>query len=266
MVDLPTLDDVLGLLVDLVADGLRIVASRGNEEVQRLHTGIAGALGHDIKELTIRLGVQLIEHHTVGVESVFVSDIGGKHLVDTARWLINEPLLGIQYLDPLGECRTHPHHIRRHIENDGCLLTVGGAAVHLGAFLSITAGEQQSHRSGKFGFTLLFRNFDVCSVELPIVVGLENTENVPDNLLLPVNKLEGLSRPGAFGVAQALNEHHGIIGGILIVVGGFLHEPCGLICFQFSRNAHLQGIKNSRYRNRCDLPYNEQQPLSELLL
>ena len=99
VVDLPPLDDVLGLLVDLIADGLRIVAGRGDEEIQRLHSCIAGAFGHDIKELAVRLGVQLIEHHTVGVEAVLVADVGGKHLVDTARWLINEPLLGIQYLD-----------------------------------------------------------------------------------------------------------------------------------------------------------------------
>ena len=99
MVDLAPLDDVLGLLVDLIADGFRIVAGRGDEEIQRLHTGVAGAFGHNIKELAVRLGVQLIEHHAVGVETVLITDIGREHLVDTARWLINEPLLGIQYLD-----------------------------------------------------------------------------------------------------------------------------------------------------------------------
>ena len=142
---------------------------------------------------------------------MLVADIGGEHLVDTTRWLINEPLLGIQYLDPLGERRTHPHHVSRHIENDGCLLAVGGTAVDLGAFLSVTAGEQKRHGSGKFRFALLLGDLDVGGVELPIAVGLEDTENVPDDLLLPVNKLEGLSRPGALGMAEALDEHHGII-------------------------------------------------------
>ena len=99
MVDLASLDDVLGLLVDLIADGLCIVSGCSDEEIQRLHPGIAGAFGHDIKELAVGLGVQLIEYHTVGIEAVLVADIGGEHLVDTARWLINEPLLGIQYLD-----------------------------------------------------------------------------------------------------------------------------------------------------------------------
>lgn len=201
MVDLPTLDDVLGLLVDLVADGLRIVAGRGDEEIQRLHTGVAGAFGHDVKELAVGLGVQLAKYHAVSVKAVLVAHIGREHLVDTARWLINEPLLGIQYLDPLGERRTHSHHVGRHIEHNGRLLTVGSTAIDLGAFLSVTAGEQKCHRSGKLRFALFLWNFDVGGIELPIAVRLEDTEDVPDDLFLPVNKLEGLSRPGAFGVA-----------------------------------------------------------------
>ena len=107
---------------------------------------------------------------------------------------------------------------------------------------------------------------DVGSVELPIAVRLEDTKDVPDDLLLPVNQLEGFSRPGALGMAEALDEHDGIIRSVRIIVGSFLHEPCRLVVLQFSRCPHLQGIKNSRHRNRCDLPYNEQQPLSEPLL
>lgn len=100
--------------------------------------------------------MQLVKHHAVCIEAVFVADISGEHLIDTARGLINEPLLGVQYLDPFGECRTHPHHISRHIEHDGCLLSVGSAAVYLGAFLSVTAGEQKGYRCGKLGLALLF--------------------------------------------------------------------------------------------------------------
>ena len=243
MVDLASLNDVFGFLVNLIADGLRIVAGRGDEEIQRLHTSVAGAFRHNIKELAVRLGVQLIEYHAVGIEAVLVADIGGEHLVDTARWLINEPLLGIQYLDPLGKSRTHPHHICRHIENDGRLLTVGGTAVDLGTFLAVTAGEQKCHRSGKLRLALLLGNFDVCRVELPVAVGLEDTENVPDNLLLPVDELERLSRPGAFGMAEALDEHDGVIRSVRIIAGSFLHEPCRLVVLQFSRNAHLQGAQ-----------------------
>lgn len=77
-------------------------------------------------------------------------------------------------------------HIRtiscRHIENNGCLLAVGSASVDLGSFLSVTAGEQKRHRGGKLGLTLFFRNLDVGSIELPIAVGLENAEDVPNDL------------------------------------------------------------------------------------
>ena len=54
---------------------------------------------------------------------------------------------------------------------------------------SVTAGERKCHRRGKLGLAFLFRNFNVCCIELSIAVGLEDTENVPDNLLLPVDEL-----------------------------------------------------------------------------
>ena len=169
VVDLASLDDVLGLLMDLIADGLCIVSGCSDEEIQRLHPGVTGAFGHNIKELAVRLRVQLIEYHAVGIEAVLVADIGGEHLVDTARWLINEPFLGIQYLDPLGKSRTHPHHVSRHIENNGSLLSVRSTAIDFGSFLSVTAGEQKCHRSGKLGLALFLGYLDVGSVELPIL-------------------------------------------------------------------------------------------------
>ena len=56
VVDFPPLDDVLCLLVDLAADGLCIVAGRGDEKIQRLHSGITGAFGHNIKQFSVGLG------------------------------------------------------------------------------------------------------------------------------------------------------------------------------------------------------------------
>ena len=79
-----------------------IVACRGNKEIQRLHTGIAGALCHNIKQLSVGLRVQLIENNTVGVETVLIANISRKHLVDTARGLIDDSLLGVQNFHSLG--------------------------------------------------------------------------------------------------------------------------------------------------------------------
>ena len=181
----------------------------------------------------------------MGIEAVLVTDISRKHLIDTARWLVNEPLLGVQYLNPLGECRTHSHHICRHIEHDGCLLPVGGAAVHLGAFLTITASKKQRHGSGKFGLALLLGNFDVCGIELAVAVGFQRSEDVADDLLLPVDEFKGLSCPGTFGVAQALNEHDRIVGGIFVIMRGLVHELCWLVLFQLSdmRSPPQKGYK-----------------------
>ena len=131
--------------MDFIADGLGIVASGGNEEVQRLHSGIAGVFGHDIKELSVGLGVKLIEYHTMGIETVLVADVSGKHLVDTARGKIDEPLLGIQNFDSFGQCWAHTNHVGGHIENDGGLLAVGSTTIYLGAFLAVAAGQEQGN-------------------------------------------------------------------------------------------------------------------------
>ena len=69
-VDFPALQDVLGLLVCLVADGAGIGASGGDEEVERLHPGVARAFGHNIEQFSVGLGVQLVKDHPVDVESV----------------------------------------------------------------------------------------------------------------------------------------------------------------------------------------------------
>ena len=76
----------------------------------------------------------------MGVEAMLVADVSGKHLVDTARWLVDQPLLGVQDFNTLGERGTHTDHIGSNIENDGGLLAVGGTTIYLGAFFTIAAG------------------------------------------------------------------------------------------------------------------------------
>ena len=220
--------------MDLIADGLGVISGGGNKEVQRLHTSVAGTLGHNIKQLSVWLCVQLIEYNAVGVEAVLVADISGKHLVDTARGQIDKPLLGIQDFYSLCQSRTHTNHISSHIENDGCLLTVGSAAVNLGAFLTITAGQQKCNGGSQFGLALFLGDFDICGIKLAVAVGLQRSENVSDDLFLPVDQFKGLSRPGAFCVAKAFNETDRIVSGILIVVGAFGHEPGRVVFLQLS--------------------------------
>ena len=48
----------------LVADALLVRAGRGDQEEQRLLTGITGTFGKDIVEFSVWLGMNLIQHQT----------------------------------------------------------------------------------------------------------------------------------------------------------------------------------------------------------
>ena len=234
VVNFPAFDNVQGFLVDFIADGFGVISGSGNEKIQRLHPGVTGTFGHDIKELPVGLSVQLVKHHAMGVEAVLISHIGGKHLINAACWQINEPLLGIQDFHPFCQSGAHPHHVSGHVEHNGGLLPVGGTAVDLGTFFTISAGKQQRHSRSQFGFALLFRNLNVGGVELAVTVGFQRSEDIPDDLFLPVNQLERLSSPGAFGVTQAFNKTHRIISSGFVVMGILGHKCGGCIFFQLS--------------------------------
>ena len=81
----------------------------------------------------------------------------------------------------------------------------------------VTAGQQQGHSGSKFRFPYLFWNLHIGIGELPIAVGFENTENVPDDLLLPVDQFKILSRPGPFRMSKTFDEANGVVGGSLAV-------------------------------------------------
>ena len=77
----------------LPADGVGVVAGRGDQEVKRLHPRVAGALEHDIEQLSVRLRVQLVEDDAVGVEAVLVRHVRRKHLVGGVGGLVHQLLL-----------------------------------------------------------------------------------------------------------------------------------------------------------------------------
>ena len=49
--------NILRFLVDFIADAVGIRSGCGNQEIQRLHSGIAGTFGHNIKQFPIGLVV-----------------------------------------------------------------------------------------------------------------------------------------------------------------------------------------------------------------
>jgi len=170
----------------------------------------------------------------MGIETVLVADVSGKHLVDTARGKIDEPLLGIQNFDSFGQCWAHTNHVGGHIENDGGLLAVGSTTIYLGAFLAVAAGQEQGNCGCQLALALLFGDLDVSGVELTVAVALDGSENVPDDLLLPVDQLKRLPCPGAFGVAQAFDKADRIVSSGFVIVGAFRHELGGRVFLQLS--------------------------------
>lgn len=70
----------------------------------------------------------------MNVEAVLGVGLSGKYLIEAIGRLVNDTLLGSQYLYSPVERRTHTHHIGGHIKYDGRLLAVSCTAVYLSAF------------------------------------------------------------------------------------------------------------------------------------
>ena len=126
--------------------------------------------------------------------------------------MIDEPLCRVKDFHSFGESRTHSYHIRRHVKNNGRLIAIGGTAVNLGTFLIVSAGEKQSDSGGKLTFALFFWNFNIGGIKLPVAVGFQCSENITDNLLLPVDELKRLTCPCAFGVGESLDKGNSVVG------------------------------------------------------
>ena len=63
-------DNILSLGMHLVADAVFIGTGSRNDEIQRLLSGRAGALGHDVEQLSVGLAQQFVEDTGVDVVAV----------------------------------------------------------------------------------------------------------------------------------------------------------------------------------------------------
>ena len=85
--------NILRFLVDFIADAVGIRSGCGNQEIQRLHSGIAGTFGHNIKQFPIGLRVKFIEHNPVNVETVLGISLGGKYLIKAVCRKVHDAFL-----------------------------------------------------------------------------------------------------------------------------------------------------------------------------
>ena len=142
--------NVSGLGVLLIADAGAVVTRRGDDEVERLLTRCAGALRHNIKQLSVGLAEKLIENTAVDVVAILAGHIRGKRLIDTASRHIHQPLLRFDDLDALHQQLGLQHHVLGNIENNAGLRTVIGATVDFRAFLIVGTEHIQRDSSSQF--------------------------------------------------------------------------------------------------------------------
>ena len=226
---LTAFQNIHGLRVYLVADGILVGASSGDDEVERLLSGCARAFGHDVEQLPVRLAQQLVEYAAVDVVAVLRSDLRRKGLIDGSGRRINKALLALHDLHSLEQGRALQHHVLRHIEYDGGLLAVIGTTIDFRAFLAVASEQVQRDSCSKLGLTGLLADFNKRRGELAVSVGLDDAEQVADDLLLPIEKQKRFSGPHALGVLERLDEVDGMVGAFLIVMGGRQHKARRLI-------------------------------------
>ena len=133
-----TLQNVLCFLVNFIADAVGVRSGSGNQEVQRLHSGITGAFGHNIKQLSVRLCMQFIKHNPVNVETVLGVGFCRKHLIETVGRCVYNSFLCSKYPDSFHQSRTHTNHICGNVKNNRGLLSVCGTTIDLRSLFSVT--------------------------------------------------------------------------------------------------------------------------------
>ena len=135
--------------MQLVADTLAVCSGCGDQEIQRLFAGVAGALGQHIIELAVGLSVKLVEHKAGHVQAVLGGDFRRKHLVEARVAVIHDALGRAHDLGAFQKCRGHLYHLFGDIEHNGSLLPVCRRAVHFCGRLIVRIEHIQGDRSGQ---------------------------------------------------------------------------------------------------------------------
>ena len=141
VVDLTAIQQIKCFHVQFVANALFIRAGRGDQEEQRLLTGITGTFGKDIVEFSVWLGMYLIQHQTRHVQTVLRANFSRQNLIESCVPVVHDALRSRHDLAPFQKCRGHLHHLMGNIKNDGCLLAVSCSTIDFGRWLVI--GKKQ---------------------------------------------------------------------------------------------------------------------------
>ena len=234
-------ENVLRLGMLLIADAGAVIACGGDDEVQRLLAGGAGALGHHIEQLSVGLAEQLVKDAGVDVVAIFAGHFRGQRLIDASVGQVDQPLLRFDNIDALLQKVGVEHHVLRNIKYDAGLCTVVGTAIDFCALLVVGTEHIECNGGGQLTFSIFLAQFDVGSVELPVAVLLDDAEQIPDNLLLPGKQIKRLAIPDALRVLERLYEQHGSVCTGLVVMGSRQHEA-GRLVFELFSFLHLHPL------------------------
>ena len=90
---LSAFQNVLCLLMYLIADAVSVRSGCGDEKIQRLHSRITGAFGHNIKQLSVRLRMKFIKYDSVNVKAMLGVGFCRKHLIEAVGRNVHDTLL-----------------------------------------------------------------------------------------------------------------------------------------------------------------------------
>ena len=188
--------------------------------------------------------MELIEDHSVGIETVLVGHIRRQDFVFAVGRIIYDGTCGLVDGNVPFESRAEHHHIHSYIKYDLGLIDIGSTAIDLGSLFAVRAGKIQRDGGSKLGLAHLLRDLHIGRRKLPVAVWLQCSEYVSHDLLLPVDQFKGLLIPFTLGVLKALDKGNSKVSGVLVIVGILSHEVRRCIIFKFSdRSSPPKGHK-----------------------
>ena len=173
---------------------------RRDRNNQRLPPG-PGRGDKDIPEIAVRLCVQLVEDDTMRVEPVLRRDVRTEHTVHTARLRNNDRAL--ETLAALRKLRGFTCHLTAQIEDDRCLLAIGGSPVDLRPGLVIHEEKIERNARRQGALTVLPGHLDVRDPILARAVRPFPSKQRANNLIfLPLLENERLTSPFPLDVLE----------------------------------------------------------------
>ena len=133
------------------------------------------------------------------------------------------------------ELRELVYHFHGDVKHNSGLVPVNCAAINFPAALIVQACQQKRDRCRHFTFTLFFWNLYIHGSKLAALITFtDDTENIANNTLLPVNKIERFAIPFSFSMAEVVDKKDRRVSEALFIYGARGLESAGFITSEFT--------------------------------